>query len=546
MKNPFRQFSKKKGLIKGLAGIAILVCITIAAVIIAGIDHQEEASYQEAQVLKGELAIGVSETGSVDVGTATQSFDLDISEFSGESSFDAQSNFNMGGMMSFGEENSSSTSTGTRQLIVEEVYVEAGEEVAEGTAILKITEESVNSIRRLLEEDVASAEIVYQQTLTIQKQTAQEAGALLKINTLYGSYAQSEYQQSLDSLQEEAEAKQENLTKAEETLAEAQDELIEKQTLLAEEKQVLANAVYTAEGTDREEALYWWIIAYQTQVEAQNLVDTLEEEIEELTEKIPEYAGEVQAAQIQLELANKELEKGQIEAKIQMDSRNFSYENAQEIYDVSIEQSEFDTENALADFEDAKNKLSEFDSVIVDQIIYTEYNGLITDVSIASGDTLTQNMDLISMNDYNEVTITLSVEEEDMEAAALGNPVHISLAAFPDEIFKGEVTEIGDAEIDSNTNKTLYSVTVTITNTDTLLYQDMTADVTFVTEETAEVLYVSNKAIQREGDNTCVIVRDQDGKIAVRQVTTGFTDGINTEIKEGLSEGETVLIERKG
>lgn len=485
MKNPFHHLSNKKGLVKGLIAIAILVCIIIVAVITAGIGNQEEVIYQETQALKGEMAAGVTETGSVDVGTATQSFDLDISEFSGESSFNAQSGMgnSMGGMMGFGVENNSSSNTGTRQLIIEEVYVEAGEEVTEGTAILKLTEESVNSIRRLLEEDVASAEIVYQQTLTIQKQTAQEAAALLKINTLYGSYAQSEYQQTLDSLQEEVEAKQESLTKAEETLAEAQDELIEKQTLLAEEKQVLANAVYTAEGTNREEALYWWIIAYQTQAEAQNLVDTLEEEIEELTEKIPEYDQEVQTAQIQLELANKALEKGQIEAEIQMDSRNFNYENAQEIYDVSIEQSEFDTENALTDFEDAKNKLLEFDSVIVNQIIYTEYNGLITDVFIASGDILTQNMDLISMNDYNDATITLSVEEEDMEAAALGNPVYISLAAFPDEVFKGEVTEIGDAEIDSNTNKTLYAVTVAIANTDTLFYQDMTAEVTFVTEE---------------------------------------------------------------
>ena len=46
---------------------------------------------------------------------------------------------------------------------------------------------------------------------------------------------------------------------------------------------------------------------------------------------------------------------------------------------------------------------------------------------MAAGDSLTQDMDLISLNNYDEVTITVSVEEEDLEAAALGNTVNVTL-----------------------------------------------------------------------------------------------------------------------
>ena len=38
-------------------------------------------------------------------------------------------------------------------------------------------------------------------------------------------------------------------------------------------------------------------------------------------------------------------------------------------------------------------------------------------------------------------------------------------------------------------------------------------------------------------------VKDSDGTIEKKEVTTGFYDGVNVEITEGLSEGETVLIE---
>ena len=164
---------------------------------------------------------------------------------------------------------------------------------------------------------------------------------------------------------------------------------------------------------------------------------------------------------------------------------------------------------------------------------------------MAAGDSLTQDMDLISLNNYDEVTITVSVEEEDLEAAALGNTVNVTLAAFEDEVFKGTVTEIGDAEINSNTNRTMYSVTVTVPNTGNVLYQDMTAEVTFVTDEVSEVLYIPVRAVIEKDGVNYVKVREKDGTIIRKRVTTGFSDGINIEIKEGLSEGETVLTESK-
>lgn len=75
---------------------------------------------------------------------------------------------------------------------------------------------------------------------------------------------------------------QETLAESEEQLADAQEELAEKEALLAEEKKVLENALFTAEGTDKENALYWWIIAWQTADEAQEMADTLEDEINQL------------------------------------------------------------------------------------------------------------------------------------------------------------------------------------------------------------------------------------------------------------------------
>ncbi|MCD8327276.1 MAG: efflux RND transporter periplasmic adaptor subunit [Lachnospiraceae bacterium] len=138
--------------------------------------------------------------------------------------------------------------------------------------------------------------------------------------------------------------------------------------------------------------------------------------------------------------------------------------------------------------------------------------------------------------------MTVAVDEDDMTDIELGGPVNISLTAYPDDIYQAEVTEISDAYYDSSSN-VVYDVTVTITSDASGLFQGMTGDVTFVTKESEEVLYVSNRAITRSGTKSYVKMRDSNGNVTQVEVTTGFSDGVYVEIIDGLSEGDVVLIE---
>ena len=524
----------------------LFIMIGAAIITVMSFPKEDKTLYRESQVIKGNLARGVTESGSVDVGIAIQAFDLDISEFTGSGNF----TFGMGGqggdmMTGMMPEASDSGSASDRQLEIEQVYVEAGQEIESGTPILKLTRESVEGIRTELSQDVTEAELVYQQALTSQKQTEADAQGEYKLNALYAGYSQAEYDETVSTLTQAVEKAQEDLTETEEELSDAQQELTEKEALLAEEKKVLENALFTAKGTDKENALYWWFIAQQTAGEAQKMADTLEDEIRQLEKDIEDYREKKTENETALALAQKELESGEITARGELDKRKYNAENAQEIYDVAVEQSAFETETAREDYEEAVGKLEEFDSVIVEQVISADHSGVVTEVYVAAGNYLNGNMDLISLNNYDEVTITLSVEEDDLEAAALGNTANVTMAAFEDEVFTATVTEIGDAEIDSNTNKTMYAVTVTVQNTGNVLYQDMTAEVTFVTDEVSEVLYIPVRAVTQENGADYAKVREEDGTIVRKKVTTGFTDGINIEIKEGLCEGETVLTESK-
>jgi len=61
-------------------------------------------------------------------------------------------------------------------------------------------------------------------------------------------------------------------------------------------------------------------------------------------------------------------------------------------------------------------------------------------------------------------------------------------------------------------------------------------------DQAQDVLLVPAQAIQTEGFQSVVEVLKDDGSTEKVVVQTGLTDGMNTEITDGLEEGQTIII----
>ena len=88
-----------------------------------------------------------------------------------------------------------------------------------------------------------------------------------------------------------------------------------------------------------------------------------------------------------------------------------------------------------------------------------------------------------------------------------------------------------------------YTVTVAFAGDVSKIYADMTGDVTFVTKEVDDVIYVSDKAVIQDGTKSYVDIKEDNGSITRVEVTCGFSNGENVEIQSGLEAGQTALIE---
>lgn len=543
----WKQFPKNKKIIAGVGSTTLVIVIATGAILLSG---GEKIVYVETTAEVGNLTVGITEDGNVEVEETEQIFDVDINEFSSEneSSFAWESGGGMGNMMpgmgSMGVSFSNSTSD-TRELVVEEMYVSVGQEITEGTPICRLTEESLTSIRNGLVDDEAVAKSTLEERETDLAVSELSALQTLEMNLMYGDTAQITYNASVNELSTKVKEAEEKLEEAQETLTENEETLAVKLTDLESASKVLENAEYIKDGTDMKSQLYLWIQEENNRYDSESTVDSLQEEIEKLQETIEQNKTEVENAKNSLSTAQKDYELGVIEAKALYDTQMLKYKSAQETYDTSIASSELNYEIAMDEYEEAKAKLDEFNAVVVDNNLVAVGEGVISAINIEKGDSIYQDSDILTYNNYEDVSITITLEEEDRKKIEIGSLANVSLAALEEDIFSGEVTEIGDAVYDNDSGTNTYEVTITLAGSLEKVFDGMSAEVTLITKEEKEVLYVMNRSIIRSGVKSFVKVKRESGKIEKVEVETGFSDGVYVEIISGLVEGDIVLVESK-
>lgn len=139
----------------------------------------------------------------------------------------------------------------------------------------------------------------------------------------------------------------------------------------------------------------------------------------------------------------------------------------------------------------------------------------------------------------DKVRIVVNVGEKDIPKVRKGEGVRISVDAYPGEKFPGRVVKVAPA-VDPRSRK--LKVELEIENEDHRLKPGMFADVEIIYKEHRNVLVAPRiSVLEREGKNVLFTV--EDGRAKLREVKTGVSDGEKIEIIEGLTEGESVIVE---
>ena len=159
--------------------------------------------------------------------------------------------------------------------------------------------------------------------------------------------------------------------------------------------------------------------------------------------------------------------------------------------------------------------------------------------------------------DITKMNIKADVSEADIGQVKYGQPVDFAVDAFPDDVFHGTVTQVRKSPTTTQ-NVVTYQTIISVDNPEQKLFPGMTADVSILVAERASALKIPNTALRftppdnavYEGTPPATLQRNQrliyttsaDGaKLKPLIVKAGITDGVNTEILDGLSEGTPVV-----
>lgn len=258
----------------------------------------------------------------------------------------------------------------------------------------------------------------------------------------------------------------------------------------------------------------------------------------------------------------KELYAKELASESDLESASSAYVRAKSQVDAQVAS----VEQAKENFNDAVVELQK-------TAIYAPINGTISKLNVEKservlGSSFSQGTHLMTVADLNQMEAIVEVDENDVVLISVGDSADIEIDAFPDQKFKGIVTQIGNsanvANIGTQNQVVNFNVEIRLLNPSDKIRPGMSCDADIKTKTVEDVLSVPIQSVttrlpkSKEKDN----VKDEDsstrnkksklkpvevvfleeGNLAkMVEVKTGISDDTYMEIKDGLEEGQMVI-----
>jgi len=184
--------------------------------------------------------------------------------------------------------------------------------------------------------------------------------------------------------------------------------------------------------------------------------------------------------------------------------------------------------------------------------IVSNMDGLVLSRDVEVGDAVSsililgsQATNIMTLGDVSEVYVKGKVDESDVSKVYLGQQARISVESLKDKKFMGKVTKISPLGVEKE-NVTTFEVRVSIQNPTGELKANMSANAEIILEEKQKVLMVPEAAVIYDKDrHTFLETPDPGSKTGRRKLSAklGISNGVKTELIEGLKEGQQVILQ---
>jgi len=259
--------------------------------------------------------------------------------------------------------------------------------------------------------------------------------------------------------------------------------------------------------------------------------------------------SQVTAARAKARQACREAEAAAREARRQLDLRDKGM-SSEEAVDQAVTRRETTAaacRAAEAEVAVAKSRVAQAESRLERTILRAPFAGTVAEVNAELGEIVTPSppgiptppaVDLI---DTACPHVSAPIDEVDTPAVKVGLPARIHLDAYPDRTFPGTVMRIAPYVLDVEKQARTVEVEVAFDEPQAIegLMPGYSADAEIILARREDVLFVPTEALI---EDERVLVLAADGRLRAREVATGLANWERTEITDGLSAGERVVL----
>ncbi len=270
--------------------------------------------------------------------------------------------------------------------------------------------------------------------------------------------------------------------------------------------------------------------------------------------KVDAQGPDVPFLKLSMERAEQEYREGVV-AKAVVEDAQKNYQlalNRQMSAQTNLTVSKADIAKAEAQAAQAKAALENAEEGLRNSTIVSPIDGLVLSRDVNVGDAVSsilvlgsQATPIMTLGDVSEVYVQGKVDEADIGKVYLNQASRIVVESFKDKKFVGKVTKISPLGKEKD-NVTTFEVRVSISNPTGELKANMSANAEILLEEKKNVLMAPEAALIYDKERSASVEtpdpRASNGKKKL-QVKLGISNGVKTEILQGLNEKQQVILQ---
>ena len=223
-----------------------------------------------------------------------------------------------------------------------------------------------------------------------------------------------------------------------------------------------------------------------------------------------------------------------IEAENDLDLKKAELDEAQRTYDRL-------TTGNTAEIEAAQARVEAAQATLNMARVISPFGGTVTESHVLPGDQVSAGATAFRVDDLSSLLVDVKISEVDINNITLGQPVTLTFDAVLGKEYHGEVLEVTQAGTVEE-GVVNFTVTVELTDADSLVKPGMTAGVNIVVQELQDVLLVPNRAV-RLVDGERVVYVLENGQPVKKEVRLGSSSDTQSIVAGGdITEGDLIIL----